>query len=85
MRKRVNFVLALTHLDTLQVEAVRADRSLPLRELVGHAVLGDELIALCGAEVTPAAPGTDFGDDLIDEQWGPIRMCGSCSFAASPG
>lgn len=83
--KRIKFVLALAPADTRQVEAVRADHSLPLREMVGHAVLGDGLTALCGADVTPAVPRTDFWDDLIDEQWGPIRLCGTCSSAASPG
>ncbi|MFG3422774.1 hypothetical protein [Micromonospora sp. NPDC048063] len=85
MRKRIKFVLALTPADTRQVEAVRADHSLPLREMVGHAVTDDGFTALCGADVMPAVPRTDFWDDLMDEQWGPIRLCRPCSSAASSG
>jgi hypothetical protein len=85
VRKPFKFVLSLTPVDTRQVEAVRADRSSSQSEIVGHAVLGDEITALCGADVTPAVPKTDFWDDFIDEQWGPIRLCGPCSSTASHG
>jgi hypothetical protein len=83
VQKRFKFNLALAPADTRQVQAVRRDHSLRLREIIGHAVQGEESTALCGVEVTPAAPTSDFCDDLIDEQWGPIRLCASCSSAAS--
>ncbi|GAA0447608.1 hypothetical protein Ade02nite_60090 [Paractinoplanes deccanensis] len=81
---RKPFLLALTPADTRYVEAVRADRPVPLREIVGHAVPGDGRPALCGADVTRAAPRTSFWDDFLDEQWGPIRLCLPCRSAASP-
>jgi hypothetical protein len=84
VRKSFEFALALTPVDARYVQTVRADRAVPPREIVGHAVRGDELPALCGADVILAAPRTDFCDDFIDEQWAPIRLCEPCSSAASP-
>ncbi|WP_213011790.1 hypothetical protein, partial [Paractinoplanes toevensis] len=83
VRKRFEFVLALTPADLRLVEAVRADPSMPHREITAHAVRADSLTAVCGADVTPAAPKTDFTNDHIDEQWGPIHVCEPCSFGAS--
>ncbi len=77
------FVLALTPVDIRQVDTVRADRSAPYREIVGHATRVDSSIAVCGADVSPASPKTDFMEDHMDEQWGPIRLCRSCSLGIS--
>ncbi|GAA4588478.1 hypothetical protein BJY16_008574 [Actinoplanes octamycinicus] len=79
MEQPVPVVLALTPTDARRVEAVRADASGAEQEIVGHALLGAGRTALCGAEVTAAVPRTGFHDDFLDEQWGPIRLCGECS------
>jgi hypothetical protein len=83
VRKRFEFVLALTPADLGLIEAVRAGHSMSHREITAHAVRAGSLTAVCGADVTPAAPKTDFMDDHIDEQWGPIRVCEPCSFGVS--
>ncbi|MGC5018809.1 hypothetical protein [Micromonospora sp. DT47] len=82
-RRRIRTRLALSPVDWQQVEAVRRDHSRPPREVVGHAVTEDEGAALCVAEVVVARPVTDFFDDLLDEQWGPIHQCDPCQAAAS--
>ena len=83
VRERFEYVLALTPVDMRQIDTVRADRAAPYREIGGHALRLDSPIAVCGANVSPASPKTDFMNDHLDEQWGPIRLCRSCSLGVS--
>jgi hypothetical protein len=83
MRRRVHPQLAFTNADWRQVEAVRENPSLPYRELVAHAVVPGQAVAICGITVVHAVPRSKFRHPLVEEQWGPIRICTRCAEADS--